>query len=162
MAVDPAGNSTTETYTVIISAPIVTNSVGGSGGPGAYSQTSSASPIVSPSYQSSLTTSTPPSIQTLLTQILIAKNPITPVRPSAPILPPVSANFISGLSQTTQTVRPLPVYEVKNRITNYICPKVVQVWEADSLRATDIPDQFSDDISALIMFRALGKDEETQ
>lgn len=47
-------------------------------------------------------------------------------------------------------------------LTNYLCPKVVQVNTLNQIKATDITNSvFSDDIKTLIMFRALEKDELT-
>jgi hypothetical protein len=50
---------------------------------------------------------------------------------------------------------------LKNPLTDYICPKVVKVYDLESIIAKDIPTgNFTEDIYSLLMFRGLEKDEE--
>jgi large repetitive protein len=65
--------------------------------------------------------------------------------------------MLAGTTKNNQSI-----FEVKNRVTDYICPKIVKVYNLDEILATDIPSAvFTDDVSSVLMFRGLEKDEET-
>ena len=52
------------------------------------------------------------------------------------------------------------MYTIENRITDYICPKIVQVYGEDQLLAKDLGSSvFSDDMKSVLMYRGLEKDE---
>ena len=71
----------------------------------------------------------------------------------------------SRATQTTPTPTGQKVYSVENRVTEYICPKIVQVYSEDQLKAGDIPTSlFTDDVKSVIMFRGLeiGEPENSQ
>lgn len=49
-----------------------------------------------------------------------------------------------------------PIYELQKRVTDYVCPKIVQVYGLNEIYARDVPqDEFRDDIRSMIMFRGL-------
>ncbi len=53
-----------------------------------------------------------------------------------------------------------PVYNLSERVTTYICPQIVQMYNEKAIKAQDIPQiDFTDDIKAIIMFRGLEKNE---
>ena len=52
------------------------------------------------------------------------------------------------------------IFNLENRVTDYICPQLVQVYNQSELTAIDIPStEFLDDIKSVIMFRGLESDE---
>ncbi len=52
------------------------------------------------------------------------------------------------------------VYTLSERVTDYVCPQLVQVYSLGDLKTQDIPSgDFTDDIKALIMFRGLETNE---
>ena len=52
------------------------------------------------------------------------------------------------------------IYNLSGRITDYICPAIVQAYPYNELVVQDISNSsFQDDISALMMFRGMEKDE---
>lgn len=61
-------------------------------------------------------------------------------------------------NQTTSSGQ--KIYNLSGRITDYICPAIVQAYPYDELVVQDISNSsFQDDISALMMFRGMEKDE---
>ena len=53
------------------------------------------------------------------------------------------------------------MYTIENRITDYICPKIVQVYGEDQLLAKDLGSSvFTDDMKSIIMYRGLEKEEQ--
>lgn len=89
--------------------------------------------------------------------------PSVSVVPSIPMFPKPSpeSHATSTLVPTTSLDKGHRIFEVKNRLTDYICPKVIQVWESDQLNATDIVwSAYIDALSRVIRFRAVEKDEE--
>ncbi len=71
------------------------------------------------------------------------------------ILPTQSlVSYHSQLSDGTK------VFDLKERVTNYVCPQVVQMFTLSEIEATDIPrNNFTDDVKSLIMFRGLEENE---
>lgn len=54
----------------------------------------------------------------------------------------------------------LQIYNLKERITDYVCPQIVQVFKENKIETKDIPKgEFSDDTKALVMFRGLEANE---
>lgn len=52
------------------------------------------------------------------------------------------------------------IFDLKERVTDYVCPHVVQMFTLSEIQATDIPRNFFiDDVKALIMFRGLEENE---
>ncbi len=53
------------------------------------------------------------------------------------------------------------IFIIQNRVTDYVCSKIVKVYDANELKIKDVSakNPFYDDIRALIMFRGLEKDE---
>jgi hypothetical protein len=48
------------------------------------------------------------------------------------------------------------IFTLKDRLTDYICPQIVKVYNKSEILSTDIPKfGYTDDINALIMFRGL-------
>jgi len=61
-------------------------------------------------------------------------------------------------NQTTSSGQ--KIYNLSGRITDYICPAIVQAYPYNELVVQDISNSsFQDDISALMMFRGMEKDE---
>ena len=52
------------------------------------------------------------------------------------------------------------MFELKNRITDEICPNIVQEHELEEVITQDRGQEFFDDISAVVMFRGVEKDED--
>ena len=71
------------------------------------------------------------------------------------ILPTQSlVSFNSVLSDGTK------VFDLKERVTDYVCPQVVQMFTLAEVEAKDIPrNYFVDDVKSLIMFRGLEENE---
>ncbi len=67
----------------------------------------------------------------------------------------------TSLTPNGQTPSGQKVFKLNNRITDYVCENIVQAYDYPSLIVTDNPlsSAFHDDISALMMFRGLEKDE---
>ena len=66
----------------------------------------------------------------------------------------------SNASYLEQNTSNQNVYTIENRITDYICPKIVQVYGEDQLLAKDLGSSvFSDDMKSVLMYRGLEKDE---
>ncbi len=65
-------------------------------------------------------------------------------------------SFVAKLAGTTY-----PVYELKDRVTEYVCPRIVKMYDESSLQATDISNiDFAEDIRSVLMFRGLEQGEE--
>lgn len=100
-------------------------------------------------------------ISTKILKINTPKAPILIESPPPSTLAILSAqdnnvSFISKLAGTTY-----PVYELKNRVTEYVCPRIVKIYDESSLQATDISrTNFSEDIRSVLMFRGLEQGEE--
>jgi S-layer homology domain len=64
--------------------------------------------------------------------------------------------ILAGTTKDNQSI-----FELKNRFTDYICPKIVKVYNLDEIRAIDIPTTtFTDDVTSVLMFRGLEQGEE--
>jgi hypothetical protein len=85
--------------------------------------------------------------------------PITPPKKETPPLVTFSEQILSTqvfVTPAEKTPEWQPVFNLTNRSTEYICPKLVQVYDEKSLITLDIPTtEFTDDIKAVIMFRGL-------
>ena len=116
-------------------------------------------------------------------------NPITPMNPTIPnnpnnnsnnntsnqnnnnsnntnhtkpiITPEGTLSTQQGVTPSTQTTSSgQKIYNLSGRITDYICPAIVQAYPYNELVVQDISNSsFQDDISALMMFRGMEKDE---
>ena len=113
----------------IVNVPVVTPPSGGVGGGSSSFFTPPALPPVT------ILPNTPPTIQL---QIL----------PTQTFLRPV-----------TTTPGNQPIYDLTTRVTEFVCPQLVQVYSENQLLATDIPSEFSDDVKAVMMFRGLELNE---
>ena len=77
------------------------------------------------------------------------------------ITPEGTLSTQQGVTPSTQTTPSgQKVYNLSNRITDYICPAIVQAYPYNELVVQDISNSpFQDDIAALMMFRGMEKDE---
>ena len=77
------------------------------------------------------------------------------------ITPEGTLSTQQGVTPSTQTTPSgQKVYNLSNRITDYICPAIVQAYPYNKLVVQDISNSpFQDDIAALMMFRGMEKDE---
>jgi S-layer homology domain len=65
--------------------------------------------------------------------------------------------ILAGTTKNNQSI-----FELKNRVTDYICPKIVKVYDERDILASDVPStQFTEDVKSVIMFRGLEQGEET-
>jgi hypothetical protein len=126
-AVDLAGNTdpTPVMILFVVNVPVVTPPSGGVGGGSSSFFTPPATLSGNP------LPTTPPTIQI---QVL----------PTQVWLKPV-----------TTTPGNQPIYDLTRRVTEFVCPQVVQVYAENQLLAKDIPSDFSDDVKAVMMFRGL-------
>jgi hypothetical protein len=87
--------------------------------------------------------------------------PTLPILSAAPFLTQIlsSQSLVTPLTEKTLTNQ--SIYELKDRVTSYVCPKIVLVYKEKQLTPSDIPSsEFADDIKSLLMFRGL-EDNET-
>ena len=77
------------------------------------------------------------------------------------ITPEGTLSTQQGVTPSTQTTSSgQKIYNLSGRITDYICPAIVQAYPYNELVVQDISNSsFQDDISALMMFRGMEKDE---
>ena len=77
------------------------------------------------------------------------------------ITPEGTLSTQQGVTPSTQTTPSgQKIYNLSNRVTDYICPAIVQAYPYNELVVQDISNSsFQDDISALMMFRGMEKDE---
>ena len=169
-AKDPAGNESEREFKITITSP--SNNNGGNNGNN-NSNNNSTKPTPGPGGGGF---STP-------------TNPITPTNPTIPnnpnnnsnnntpnqnnnnsnntnhtkpiITPEGTLSTQQGVTPSTQTTPSgQKVYNLSNRITDYICPAIVQAYPYNELVVQDISNSpFQDDIAALMMFRGMEKDE---
>ncbi len=89
-------------------------------------------------------------------------NPWNPIKitknPDIRFLPTQSKAIPAGKNPDGQEI-----FAIQNRVTDYVCPKIVKVYDTDELKLQDAnqSNPFYDDIRALLMFRWLEKDEES-
>jgi len=141
--IDTAGNiSNTVTRTVMVGTAPTYGGGGGGGGGGGSNSFTPTTPI----------TPTTPTLP-----------PVTPVLSPTPdtkmqILPTQSYVTPAGKTQNNQNI-----YTIENRVTDYICPQIVQVFSENDILARDIQTAtvFTDDLKSMIMFRGLEQDEQT-
>ena len=169
-AKDPAGNESEREFKITITSP--SNNNGGNNGNN-NNNNNSTKPTPGPGGGGF---STP-------------TNPITPTNPTIPnnpnnnsnnntpnqnnnnsnntnhtkpiITPEGTLSTQQGVTPSTQTTPSgQKVYNLSNRITDYICPAIVQAYPYNELVVQDISNSpFQDDIAALMMFRGMEKDE---
>ena len=169
-AKDPAGNESEQEFKITITSP--SNNNGGNNGNN-NSNNNTTKPTPGPGGGGF---STP-------------TNPITPTNPTIPnnpnnnsnnntpnqnnnnsnntnhtkpiITPEGTLSTQQGVTPSTQTTPSgQKVYNLSNRITDYICPAIVQAYPYNELVVQDISNSpFQDDIAALMMFRGMEKDE---
>ena len=93
---------------------------------------------------------------------------ITPVPNTSGHNTPLPHTAVQGTLPSQNTLTPngttpsgQKVFNLENRITDFICPQVVQAYDYSDLVVRDNPTSgvFHDDIAALMMFRGLEKDE---
>ena len=77
------------------------------------------------------------------------------------ITPEGTLSTQQGVTPSTQTTSSgQKIYNLSGRITDYICPAIVQAYPYNELVVQDISNSpFQDDIAALMMFRGMEKDE---
>jgi len=166
-AKDPAGNESEREFKITITSP--SNNNGGNNGNN-NSNNNSTKPTPGPGGGGF---STP-------------TNPITPTNPTIPnnpnnnssntrnqnnqnntniqkpiITPEGTLSTQHGVTLNNQTTPSgQKIYNLSGRITDYICPAIVQAYPYNELVVQDISNSsFQDDISALMMFRGMEKDE---
>ncbi len=87
-----------------------------------------------------------------------SSSPIALIHNTTKILPTQSQILPDTTTKNQKTIYTLPT-----TLTDYICPKIVQVYTGSQIQSTDIPEnEFSDDIRAMIMFRGFEIDETTK
>lgn len=94
----------------------------------------------------------------------IPANPLISITPTVPssetntslqLLPTQSFLTPSGITPSGQQI-----FTLENRITDYVCPKIVKVFDTEDIISTDIEKtRFFDDARAVMMFRGLEQKE---
>jgi subtilisin-like proprotein convertase family protein len=156
--IDPAGNISSIKSTTFHIVTIVTGGWGGGGSSSANNSNVSISAPIPPTPVMILPNTTVSN--TANSNLFNTNTRSISIQPASSIIT-LSAqqnniNLVGFISGTT-----FPIYEIKNRITDYICPRIVKMYDVDSVLAGDIPtNKFSEDIQSVVMFRGLEQDEE--
>lgn len=111
-----------------------------------------------------VTPTKPPKINTPKAPVAVVSLPKAPIFVESP--PPSTLAILSAQDNNVSFVAKLAgttylVYELKDRVTDTICPRIVKMYDESSLQATDISrTNFSEDIHSVLMFRGLEQGEE--
>jgi hypothetical protein len=81
--------------------------------------------------------------------------PLTPLPTTPPTIQIQVLPTQVWLKPVTTTPGNQPIYDLTRRVTEFVCPQIVQVYAQNQLLAKDIPSDFSDDVKAVMMFRGL-------
>ncbi|MGP1583039.1 MAG: S-layer homology domain-containing protein [Candidatus Altimarinota bacterium] len=156
-AKDPAGNESEQEFKITITSPSnnnggnnTTKPTSGPGGGGFSIPTNPTNPNNNQNKSNNNSSNTNNSNNQNNTNI---QKPI--------ITPEGTLSTQHGVTPNNQTTSSgQKIYNLSGRITDYICPAIVQAYPYNELVVQDISNSsFQDDISALMMFRGMEKDE---
>ena len=162
-AKDPAGNESEQEFKITITSP--SNNNGGNNttkptsGPGGGGFSIPANPTNPNNSNNNQNNSNNNSNNNTPNQNNNNSNNTNHTKPI--ITPEGTLSTQQGVTPSTQTTSSgQKIYNLSGRITDYICPAIVQAYPYNELVVQDISNSpFQDDIAALMMFRGMEKDE---
>ena len=167
-AKDPAGNESEQEFKITITSPSNNNGGNNSGGNNGNNNSNTTKPTAGPGGGVfSMPTNPNNSNNNQNNSNNNSSNTNNPNNQNntniqKPIITPEGTlstqHGVTPNNQTTSSGQ--KIYNLSGRITDYICPAIVQAYPYNELVVQDISNSsFQDDISALMMFRGMEKDE---